>query len=106
MTTPTEHVTRSRYLIMKYPGEHSPIATPGPLPGWNLPSVSGWSSSLPFCAGVATGGECHCSWWRRCPSGSPTNSFSRASEGSLQDAAVIDRPPERPVGQCGEIVRN
>jgi len=28
MTTPTEHFTRSRYLIMKYPGEHSPIAPP------------------------------------------------------------------------------
>jgi hypothetical protein len=56
VTTPTEHVTRSRSLIMKYSGKHSPIATSGPA---SVESVVGTWLLAPGAI-LCSGG-----YWRR-----------------------------------------
>jgi hypothetical protein len=76
MNTATENATRTRSVIMKLPGGPFTYRHAGSAPVWNASLVSGASSAF-FWSGTAIGGEYCPSWWRRCPSGSPTTSFSR-----------------------------
>lgn len=116
MTTPTGHVNRSRSLIMKYPG--GAFAYRHPRTFASLESVVGiWLVVLAaILCSVATGGERRCSWWRRCPSGLPTTSFSR-SGARLQDArrdAPCTRQSSHPIpanfradlARCYSMVRS
>jgi hypothetical protein len=63
----------------------------------------GWSSSASFCSVRATGGQCRCSWWRRCPSGPAATSFSRAPGASLRHAPGA--PEEEDLPTVGDTRR-